>query len=198
MTDWLMALVPVYGAWLLAGVTFLSALALPVPCSVLMITAGGFAAAGELSLAAAGAAALTGAIAGDQTGYLLARRGGGALTQRLVSRAAPLARARDLLEQRGGFAVFLSRWLVSALGPYVNFAAGAAKQPWLVFTVWGVLGELVWVCLYLGVGYYFAGNLQAASSMAVELLGFLAAGTLAAGLVWWLVHTLRAEQRAQV
>ena len=34
--------------------------------------------------------------------------------------------------------------------------------------------------------------------MAVELLGFLAAGTLAAGLAWWLIHTVRAEQRAEV
>ena len=34
MTEWLLALVPTYGAWLLAGVTFLSALALPVPCSI--------------------------------------------------------------------------------------------------------------------------------------------------------------------
>lgn len=197
MTEWLLALVPTYGAWLLAGVTFLSALALPVPCSILMIAAGGFAAVGELSLAAAAAAALAGAISGDQTGYLMARRGGGALAQRLASRAAPLARAKDLLERRGGAAVFLSRWLVSALGPYVNFAAGAANQPWLVFTVWGVLGELVWVTLYLGVGYYFAGNLEAASSMAVELLGMLAAGTLAAGLTWWLINTLRSEQDAR-
>lgn len=65
----------------------------------------------------------------------MARRGGGALAQRLASRAAPLGKAKDMLERCGGVAVFLSRWQVSALGPYVNFAAGAANQPWLVFTV---------------------------------------------------------------
>jgi membrane-associated protein len=57
-----------------------------------------------------------------------------------------------------------------------------------------VLGEAVWVGLYVGVGYYFAGNLQAASSMAIELVGFLAAGSLAVGLIYWLVLAVRADR----
>jgi membrane protein DedA with SNARE-associated domain len=39
-----------------------------------------------------------------------------------------------------------------------------------------VPGELVWVSLYTGLGYYFTGNLEAASAMAVDILGMLAAG----------------------
>jgi membrane-associated protein len=105
-----------------------------------------------------------------------------------------LAKATALLSRRGGVAVFLSRWLVSALGPYVNLAAGAACQPWAVFTLWAVAGEAVWVGLYLGVGYSFAGNLQAASDMALDLLGFLAAGAVAIGLAVWLVAVVRAER----
>ena len=46
MTDWLLALVPQYGLWLLAATTFCSCLALPFPASILMMTAGGFVAAG--------------------------------------------------------------------------------------------------------------------------------------------------------
>ena len=34
MTDWLLALVPQYGLWLLAATTFLSCLALPIPASI--------------------------------------------------------------------------------------------------------------------------------------------------------------------
>jgi membrane-associated protein len=36
MTDWLLALVPQYGLWLLAATTFFSCLALPFPASILM------------------------------------------------------------------------------------------------------------------------------------------------------------------
>ncbi|SMD01127.1 VTT domain-containing protein [Rhizobium sp. RU36D] len=193
MTDWLLSLVPEYGAWLLAVCTFCSCVAVPIPASILMLAAGGFVAAGDLSLPASAGAALAGAVAGDQVGYFAGRMGGSGFMHAAEARAAPLAKATALLARRGGIAVFLSRWLVSALGPYVNLAAGAAHQPWPAFTFWAVAGEMVWVSLYVGLGYVFTGNLEAASSMAVELLGFLAAGTITLGLATWLILILRAE-----
>jgi len=189
-----LGLVPVYGGWLLAVGTFLSCLALPIPASILMLAAGGFAAAGDLTLAGSAGAALAGAVAGDQVGYFAGRFGGAGMIDRLGAKAAPVARARDLLARKGGVAVFLSRWLVSALGPYVNVAAGAAGQGWARFTAWGVAGEAVWVGLYVGVGWSVAGNLAAASSMAVDVLGFLAAGAVGLGALWWLISVLRAER----
>ena len=94
MTDWLLALVPQYGVWLLAACTFLSCLGLPIPASILMLTAGGFVAAGDLSLTGNVAAALGGAVAGDQAGYFGGRWGGAGLIKRLGSNYFKLARAR--------------------------------------------------------------------------------------------------------
>jgi membrane-associated protein len=194
MTEWLLGLVPTYGAWLLAACTFCSCLALPVPVSMLMLAAGGFIASGDLSLPWTGGAALVGAVAGDQVGYNAGRWGGAGLIERLSSRAKPLASATAMLATRGGVAVFLTRWLFSALGPYINLAAGAAKQPWAKFTLWAIAGECVWVGLYLTLGYVFTGNLAAASSTAVYALGFISAGAVAIGLGWWLVSILRTEK----
>lgn len=193
MTDWLLGLVPEYGMWLLGLGTFLSCLALPIPASVLMLAAGGFVASGDLAPGAAVGGALMGAVAGDQTGYLAGRAGAHLALTRGARANATLERATALLARRGGLAVFLSRWLVSALGPYVNLAAGAAGLGWGAFSLWGVLGEAVWVGLYVGLGYGFAGNLEAASAMAVDLLGFAAAGAVALGLGWWLLALLRSE-----
>ena len=198
MTEWLLGLVPAYGGWLLAGATFLSCLALPIPASILMLAAGGFAAAGDLTLAGSAGAALAGAVAGDQAGFVAGRVGGSGLLARLGARAAPVGKAVELLARRGGVAVFLSRWLFSALGPYVNVAAGAAGQGWARFTLWGVAGEAVWVAVYVGAGWSVAGNLTAASGMAVDVLGFLAALAVAAGALWWLVAALRAERGSDV
>jgi membrane-associated protein len=195
MTDWLLGLVPVYGLYLLAACTFASCLALPIPASIIMLAAGGFVSAGDLALIPSALAAWVGAVAGDQVGYGVGRKGGAGLIQRLGKGAAPLAKATDLLARRGAIAVFLSRWLVSALGPYVNLAAGAAGQPWAQFALWGALGEGVWVGMYIGLGFYFTGNIAAASGMALNLLGFLGAGAVALGLGWWLVYTLRADKR---
>jgi membrane protein DedA with SNARE-associated domain len=195
LSDWLLALVPQYGLWLLAGATFVSCLALPIPASLLMSAAGGFVAAGDLAATGTALAALAGAVAGDQAGYAAGRFGGRGFQGRLAARSEPLRRAADFLGRRGGLAVFLSRSLVSALGPYVNLAAGAATLSWPRFTFWGVLGEAVWVCLYTGSGYAFAGNLEAAAGMTTNVLGLLAAATVAAGLACWLKAALRSDRK---
>ena len=55
MTETVLALVPSYGLLLVALGTFFSCLALPVPSSLIMLSAGGFAAAGDLVLWQVGA-----------------------------------------------------------------------------------------------------------------------------------------------
>lgn len=197
MTDWLLGLVPVWGTWLVMGATFASCLALPVPSSVVMLAAGGFAASGDLTLPDVVLAALSGAVAGDQAGFLLARRGGNALAARMAAdprRAALVARASDFARRKGTVAVFLSRWLLSPLGPWVNLAAGVSGMAWIAFTLAGVAGEAVWVGLYVGIGHSFAGNLSSASEAVGNLMGFVFAGTLAVGLGWLLWRTLHSTE----
>ena len=189
MTDWLLALVPQYGLWLLAATTFLSCLALPFPASILMLTAGGFAAAGDLVLWQAVLAAAMGAVAGDQLGFWAGRGLGARVLARL--RADPgrdrlLAKADALMDRRGLVAVFLSRWLVSPLGPYVNLVAGSTGYGWPRFTAAGVVGEVVWAGLYVGFGYGFAGNLEAATDMLGSVLGMIGGAGAVLALGYWL------------
>lgn len=200
LTDWLLALVPAYGLWLIAATTFASCLALPIPSSVIMLAAGGFAAAGDLVLWQVMAAALSGAVVGDQVGYGAGRVGGGPFLDRIArapARAKVVTRARNTMEARGGIAVFLSRWLFSPLGPYVNVISGAMRHDWLRFTLWGILGEVVWCALYVLMGRAFAGNLSAASDMLGSILGLVATGTAVLGLGWWLLHLARRERAAR-
>lgn len=194
MTEWLLALVPAWGLWLVAATTFLSCLALPVPSSLVMLTAGGFVAAGDLVLWQVTGAALGGAILGDNAGFLLGRRGGARLLERLrksPKRAGLITRAVAEMQAKGRIAVFFSRWLVSPLGPWVNIAGGAAGFPWRRFVVPGAAGEVVWVAGYVGMGYAFAGNIEAASDLIGSALGFLAAGGAAVALGLWLRAALR-------
>ncbi|MDO8883821.1 MAG: DedA family protein [Pseudotabrizicola sp.] len=196
MTDWMLSAVPTYGPWLVAIVTFMSCLAMPVPASMLMLAAGGFAASGDLSVWQVALAALLGALCGDQIGYWIARKGGAHLLDRFATgkRAQLLARARAFVAAKGAIAVFLSRWLVSPLGPYANAIAGATRMRWLPFATAAFAGELVWVGVYVGAGYAFGDNLEAATEFAGSILGFLAAGAVAAGLGWWL-WTLAKRER---
>ena len=182
MSDTLTELVPVYGLWLVALVTFLSCLAVPVPASLLMVAAGSFAAAGDLSLSATIAAAFLGGLAGDQVGYAIGRRGS-ALMQRMKSaggqRKILYHRAKKYSAKWGGMGVFLSRWLLSPLGPYVNFIGGASGVKWPVFTLAAAAGEAIWVSLYTGLGFVFSDQIEMVADIAGNLSGFLTAAALA-------------------
>lgn len=185
MSDAVFAFVADWGLVALFVATFLSCLALPVPSSLVMLAGGAFTASGDLALVPAAAAALAGAVLGDQAGFALGRAGGAALLARLgraPRRAALIARARGFVAARGGVAVFLSRWLASPLGPWVNLGGGAAGLGWARFTLAGVAGEVLWVALYLGFGRVFAANLDAFAAVIGNLSGALAAAAVALGL----------------
>ncbi|HEX9858199.1 MAG TPA: DedA family protein [Paracoccaceae bacterium] len=197
LTEALLALVPEYGATLVFAATLLSCLALPVPSSLVMLAAGAFVASGDLSAPAVLAAAFTGAVLGDQAGYWLGRCGGAPLWDRLRRRsgtAQALERAEAQLQERDLVAVYLTRWLFSPLGPYVNLLGGATRMNWLRFSLADLAGEATWVAVYVGLGIGFAAQVEAMGAALGNLAGALAAGlvTFLLGRALW-----RAAQEAR-
>jgi membrane-associated protein len=194
MIEAALALVPQYGVWLLALTTFLSCLALPVPSSIFMLTAGGFVAVGDLVAWQVMAGAFGGAVVGDQAGYALARAGRRGLPTRIAANPT-MARASDYLARRGFIAVFLSRWLFSPLGPYMNFAAGLTAQNWRAFLIAGAAGEVVWVVLYVGLGMRFADDLVALADILGNASGLLAALAVLVAMAVYLKSALARRGR---
>lgn len=194
MTDTLFALVSSYGLWVVGLSVFLSCLAVPIPTSALMLGAGAFAASDDFVLWQVFATAWVAAIIGDQTGYQIGRASGATLLARLEgrpSRARVIARARAVVLRYGGTGVFLSRWLFSPLGPYVNLIAGAADLSRARFTVWGAMGEAIWVAVYVGLGYAFAARLDALTRIVADWSGLVFALGLGLGAVVLLVQRAR-------
>ncbi|MFF1344203.1 DedA family protein [Streptomyces sp. NPDC058290] len=108
----------------------------------------------HLSLAQVLAAAVVGALLGAQAGYLIGRRGGRALLSRSRSRKLHegAERAEELLERYGhAKAIVLARF-VPIVRTVLNPLAGALNVPAPLFTLWQILGGLVWT-----VGLVFAG-----------------------------------------
>ena len=199
MTESLVALIPQYGVILMFLVTFLSCLALPVPASLLMLTGGAFAAGGDLALSSVMLGAYAGALTGDQTGFAIGRWGSeyiDAFVRKHPKRAVLVEKARAFTAKWGGPGVYFSRWLVSPLGPYVNFLAGSARMNWARFTAWDIAGEATWVTLYVGLGYTFSGQIQAVADVLSNLSGALAAG-LVSIVLGRILFKRRAEDSAQ-
>lgn len=200
MIDFITTLVTDYGVPIVFCVTFLSCLALPVPSSLLMITTGGFAASGDLDPTSVFAAAFVGAILGDNTGYWIARGLGARLEGWLNAnpkRAALTSKGRAFMDRRGGSSVFFSCWLVAPLGPYINYISGITRFSWIRFALWGIAGEIVWVGLYVGLGYLFADNISALSSLMGNASGFITALAAVIGLGWWLLRSSKAAKAAR-
>lgn len=191
MTDTLLLWVSEYGLVVITLATFLSCFALPMPSSLMMMAGGAFAAAGDLVLWQVCLLAFSGAVAGDQAGYFLSRHyGGERLWTRLRHRNASarlLAQAESLLARRGALAVYLTRWLFSPLGPYVNLIAGATRMAWPRFLISDLLGEATWVGVYVTLGYVFGSQIEELSDTLGNVIGALTAGmvTLLLGRALW-------------
>ncbi|WP_424943242.1 DedA family protein [Aliiroseovarius crassostreae] len=198
--DTVFSLLTSYGPGVVFASAVLSCLALPIPTSLMMLAGGAFAAVGDLNLIDVVAAAFFGAVIGDQAGYAIGRWGGPPILDRLTrhpARKAVLARAQTLIDRHGGIGVFLSTWAVAPLGPWVNFAAGATGLRWRRFAIWDGLGETVWVTLYVGLGFFFASQIELLAGVLGNLAGFLAAMVLSVGLFTWIRAMIRAKALAR-
>ncbi|MDT8913044.1 DedA family protein [Amycolatopsis sp. PS_44_ISF1] len=136
-----------------------------LPGDSLLFTAGVLAATGagsavHVSLPAVLVAAALGAVTGAQTGFLIGRRGGGALLARSGNRYLHegIARGSVLLTRYGyGKAVVLARF-VPVVRTVLNPLVGVAGMPAGQFARWQVLGGLLWTAGVTAAGYLLGAS----------------------------------------
>ena len=144
------------------------------------------------------AMAATGTIIGDNIGYALGRWGGRRFHNRLSRLAGGkerLQRAQDWLNRYGGLGIFLSRWLITPLGPVINLTSGMSGYPWGRFLFMDITGELLWVILYVFLGAVFSDRIQALSNLVDDFAWMLVSLVAAIALGWMLVRRLRPRPR---
>ena len=198
MTEAVLALVPTYGLWIIAGCLLLSCLALPLPSSILVMTAGGFASTGDLVLWQVQAMAFVGFVLGDQLAYWIARSGARPVVERV--RRHPkfkmlFARASRLLERHGLLAIILSRTIVSPLGPYIGYLSGLAGVGWLAFSLAAMFGAACWCAGYSLLGYLFATEVALIASTIGNAVGLMLVLGAAIVLIVYLRRVWKAERR---
>lgn len=200
-TDQLLAELLVYGVPLLFGVILIAAVGVPFPVSLTLVAAGSFAKQGEMNLLPIIIAGSLAAIIGDQIGYGLSRWGGRRFVDRLTRRlggAEKVKQAEALSKKWGGAGIFFSRWLVTGLGPWLNITSGIARYSWSRFIFWDVLGQLLWVCLYVMLGYLFSDRVQYISEILGNLTWAILAVVVALILGWKLFRYFRPANHVMV
>src|SRR2546427_3764231 len=127
-----------------------------LPGDSMLVTAGVFAAAGQLNLLHLNLVLIVAAIVGDTVGYWFGRKTGPALFNRPRSRffnPAHLRRAHDFYERHGGKTIILARFMpiVRTFAPVV---AGMGRMEYRRFLSFNVFGGLLWVLSMTLIGYY--------------------------------------------
>jgi len=196
-----------YGIVALAPILAASALGLPFPASLLLLAGGAFAGSGQLALLPLIIVGIVAASVGDSLGYWLGRRGGVAALDRFGPRfgikPTALAQADAFLGRWGGVAILLTRFLITPLGPVINIVAGTGRYPYRRFIAYDVLGEAIWVLLYLALGYLFSASWDVLANILGQASEALAVAAIALVLLVLLARTLwqrqaRAQPHAEV
>lgn len=194
MNDQLLALVSQYGAPALFGIVAIAAIGVPLPITLLLIVAGSMISQGAMSLWWAIGVAGAGSVLGDQVGYAIGRWGGPAIVTKLsglFGKQTSLEAMEAKAKAWGGPGIFVTRWLLSPLGPWINLASGTAGYPWHRFLLWDILGEFTGATLFISLGRFFSDRVMALYGILGDLTWAIAALLAAVILGYQLLAYLR-------
>lgn len=173
LTDFLLALVPQYGLYIVSIVVFLAALGIPLPSSIVVLTSGGLAATGDLVLAQLLATTLLAYVVGDQIAYYLGRIAGPSWLEKLRSKkhiAPAVQRSETLYRKHGVMAILLSRTVFSPCGPCIAYLSGISRMQPALFFMTAFIGAILWTLIYTTLGFAFAGQVPEMSKLVTALL----------------------------
>lgn len=186
-SDYLLSTLGVYGLPVLFGVLLIGCIGVPMPSSLLLLVSGALTEQGDMNLGLALTLSAAAAILGDNIGYAIGRWGGRHVRlSRFAGGEERLKRAEDWLKRWQGAGIFFSRWLITPLGPIINITSGLTGYSWLRFLFYDVIGEVLWVVLYILLGRFFSDRVVEMS----ELLGdfvWVIVGLLSVGVLGWVV-----------
>jgi membrane-associated protein len=119
--------------------------------------------------------AVVGALAGAQVGYLIGKRGGRALRARTERKALKkgVDRAEELLAQYGhAKAIVLARF-IPVVRTVLNPLAGVLEVPQRTFTLWQVIGGLVWSVGVVLAGYALGSSVPNIDHYLLPIIGLV-------------------------
>ncbi|GAA1239782.1 DedA family protein [Kitasatospora nipponensis] len=119
--------------------------------------------------------AMLGALAGAQVGYVIGQRGGRPLLERTERRSLRQGaeRAEELLAKYGyGKAIVLARF-IPVVRTVLNPMAGALGVPVRTFTLWQVLGGVLWTVGVVLAGYALGSTVPSIDTYLLPIIGLV-------------------------
>jgi len=192
LVDWVTSVVETLGY---GGVAFLVALENlfpPIPSEIVLPLAGFVSSTGDASLVGMIVAATIGSMVGAFILYGVAAAIGPVRLRRLVVRygrwfgldEADLDKTEEWFDKRANTAVLLCR-CVPLMRSLISIPAGFRRMRLLPFTVFTLVGSLVWNVLLIGAGYLL-GEQWSQVEEPLELFQKLVLAVIGLSLIWFL------------
>lgn len=179
-------------------IVFVAAAGAPISGSLLLSAAGAFAAFGDLNIFVLFPLALSAAVLGDNLTYYVGRRVGAPLLawlerQKRFKWISPQAveRGRTYFRRRTSWAIFLTRFLIVALGGPINLLAGLEQYPYKSFLFWDISGQTLGALISLGLGYFFAESWEDVAGLFGTFSGLVLAVLVSAFLTLLFLRRIR-------
>jgi membrane-associated protein len=196
MSDYLLTQVINYGAPLFGLILFIGALGIPVPASVLLIAAGAFSQQGFLDWFSIAIFGLLGAVTGDAISFGMGLYAKNWVSKRMEGSPA-WSRAQKSFDARAGLAIYLTRFLVTALAIPTNLIAGGSGILFRRFMLYDTLGELTWIILYGGLGYLFGSQWELVSDFISNFGGLILGLVILVVGIWLWTRRQRSIENAK-
>ena len=149
-----------------------------LPGDSLLVTAGIFAAKGDLELWTLNTVLSLAAILGDTTGYVIGFKTGPMIFRRedsLFFHRKHLITAKQFYDQYGGFTIFIARF-IPILRTFAPVVAGVGKMQYSRFIAYNVFGGILWVFSMTFAGYFLGRmvpNIQEQIHIVIAVVIFL-------------------------
>ncbi|TKA06209.1 DedA family protein [Actinacidiphila oryziradicis] len=157
--EWLGTIPPI-SIYLLVGLVIaVESLGIPLPGEIVLVSAALLSSQGHVNPWIVGACASAGAVMGDSIGYVIGRRGGKPLLEKLGRRfpkhfsSAHIASAERSFERWGMWAVFFGRF-IALLRIFAGPLAGVLRMRYWKFLTANLMGGVIWAGGTTAVVYY--------------------------------------------
>lgn len=143
-----------------------------LPGDSLLITAGLFAARGDISIVILVLTTMLAAVLGDATGFYIGKKLGELLYSKddsIFFKKRHITNAHNFYEKHGGKTIVIARF-IPIIRTFVPTVAGAAQMTYMRFAFYNIIGAVLWVGLMCLSGYYLGRVLGSKINSYIHIL----------------------------
>src|SRR5216683_6866798 len=176
-----------YGAIFL--LLMLGVVGLPIPDETLLVFCGYLISRGRMNPLAAWLSALAGSWCGISLSYMIGRTLGLGFVHRFGKYVhiteARLQKVHEWFDRIGHWALFVG-YYIAGVRHFTAIIAGTSCLEYRHFATYAYSGAFVWVCTFLGLGYFFGEHWREVAEMAHKNLLWISLVVLAAAIGYYL------------